>query len=102
MDFEHGQIFWTSRDDDGARRDRVLIHKPDRKPTALRLQALARIDRWGTLTEFARAVREGREPECSGRDNLGTLGLVAAAVESATLRLPVEISTSQSQAKLAI
>jgi predicted dehydrogenase len=102
MEFEHGQIFWTSRDDDGPRRDRVVIQKPDRKPRVIPLPALAQIDRWGTLTEFAHAVRAGREPECSGRDNLGTLGLVAAAVESATLRLPVEISTSQSQAKLAI
>jgi predicted dehydrogenase len=102
MDLEHGQIFWTCRHDEGARRDRVVIQKPDRKPRVIPLPALARTDRWGALTEFAHAVREGREPECSGLDNLGTLGLVAAAVESATRKQPVEISTSQSQAKLAI
>ena len=28
-------------------------------------------------------VRERREPQCSGRDNLGTLAIAAAAVESA-------------------
>jgi predicted dehydrogenase len=102
MEFEQGQIFWTSRDDDGARRDRVVIHKPGRRARVIPLPVLAQTDRCGTLTEFAQSVRESREPECSGRDNLGTLGLVAAAVESATRRQPVEISISQTQAKLAI
>jgi predicted dehydrogenase len=102
MDFEHGQLFWTSRDDEGARRDRVVIQKPNHKPRAVPLPVLAQTDRWGTLTEFAHAVREGREPECSGRDNLGTLGLVAAAVESAALKQPVEISTTETRAQLAI
>src|SRR5256885_1668913 len=72
MDFEHGQIFWTSRDDDGARHDRVAIHRPARRPSVVPLPALPQTDRWGTLTEFARAIHQGREPECSGRDNLGT------------------------------
>jgi predicted dehydrogenase len=102
MDFEHGQIVWTSRDDDGGERDRVVIQKTDRRPRAIPLPALPQTDRWGTLTEFAHAVRENREPECSGRDNLGTLGLVAAAVESATRRQPVEISSTQPNARLAI
>ncbi len=95
MDFEHGHIFWTSRGDVGTKTDRVVIRKPDRKPRAIPLSQLARIDRWGTLTEFAKAVRDGREPECSGRDNLGTLAIVAAAIESAARRQPVEISTIQ-------
>jgi predicted dehydrogenase len=101
MDFEHGQISWTSRHDDRAGRDLVVIQKPDRKPRVIPLPALAQTDRWGTLTEFAHAVRDGREPECSGRDNLGTLVLVAAAVESANRRQPVEISTATSKANLA-
>jgi predicted dehydrogenase len=91
MDFEHGHIFWSSRADAGIKADRVVIEKPDRKPRTIPLNALARIDRWGTLTEFARAVREGREPECSGRDNIGTLAMVAAAIESVAQRQPVEI-----------
>jgi predicted dehydrogenase len=102
MDFEQGGIFWTSRDDEGARRDRVVIEEPYRKPRTITLPVLDKIDRWGTLTEFARAVQEGRDPECSGRDNLATLGLVSAAVESSTLRRPVEISNLQARAKLAI
>lgn len=91
MDFEHGHIFWTGRADTGTKADRVVIQTPDRKPRAVRLSVPARIDRWGTLTEFATAVREGREPQCSGRDNIGTLAMVAAAIESAARRQPVEI-----------
>ncbi len=102
MDFEHGHIFWTSRDDEGARYDRVVIQKPEGKPRVIPLPALAQTDRWGTLAEFARAIREGREPECSGRDNLGTLAMVAAAVESAKQGQPIDISTKQVRARLAI
>jgi predicted dehydrogenase len=102
MEFEDCNIFWTSRDDDGPRRDRVVVQKPERKARGMPLPALAQSDRWGTLAEFARAVREGREPECSGRDNLGTLALVAAAVESATLGQPVDVSTTKVRAQLAI
>jgi predicted dehydrogenase len=91
MDFEHGHIFWTARADTGAKADRVVIREPGRKPRAIRLSAPARIDRWGTLTEFARAIREGREPQCSGRDNIGTLAMVTAAIESAARRQPVEM-----------
>jgi predicted dehydrogenase len=91
MDFEHGHIFWTSRGDDGIKADRVVIQKPDRKPRAASLTPVDRIDRWGTLTEFALAVQEGREPECSGRDNLGTLAMVAAAIDSAAQGQPVTI-----------
>jgi len=102
MDFEDGQIFWTSRDDDGVRHDRVAIHRPARRPNLVPLPALPRTDRSGILTEFARAIHEGREPECSGRDNLGTLALVSAAVESATRGQPVDISDSEVPAQLAI
>jgi predicted dehydrogenase len=102
MDFQHGHIFWTSRDDDGARRDRVVVHKPDRKPRVIPLPVLAQTDRVGTLAEFVRAIHEGREPECSGRDNLGTLALVAAAVESAKRGQPVDVSSAHVRAQLAI
>jgi predicted dehydrogenase len=35
------------------------------------------------LTEFMSAIREDREPECSGRDNLRSLTMVFAAIKSA-------------------
>jgi predicted dehydrogenase len=47
------------------------------------LVELAETARAGVLAEFAAAIREAREPETSGRDNLLTLELVFAAVEAA-------------------
>ena len=35
------------------------------------------------LDEFLAALAEPREPECSGRDNLGTMAMTFAAVRSA-------------------
>lgn len=83
MEFERGQIWWTSRGDRGELDDRVVIRPRRGRPRVLPLPAMPRIDRAGTLTEFARAVREGREPETSGRDNLRTIAFTLAAVESA-------------------
>jgi predicted dehydrogenase len=49
------------------------------------------VNRAGVLAEFAAAIREGREPETSGRENLGTLELVFGAVESARSGQPVRL-----------
>lgn len=89
MEFEGGQVFWTSRDDNGALADSAVLIPRGGKAKTMTLPALSRVDRWGTLTEFAKAVRDGREPACSGRDNLGTIAFVAAAVASATQHVPV-------------
>jgi len=48
-------------------------------------------NRAGVLAEFAAAIREGREPETSGHENLGTLELVFGAVESARSGQPVRL-----------
>jgi predicted dehydrogenase len=82
MEFERGQLFWTSRGDNGVLKDRVVLRPRRGKPKVIPLPVIERIDRAGTLTEFARAVRDGREPETSGRDNLHTLAFTLAAVES--------------------
>lgn len=42
-------------------------------------------ERWGTVKEFVTAVKEGRQPETHGGDNVRSLGLVLAAVESTKL-----------------
>ena len=55
------------------------------------LVELAEEGRAGVLAEFAAAIREGREPETSGRENLGTLELVFSAVESARSGQPVRL-----------
>lgn len=44
------------------------------------------------LAEFVAAVKEGREPECSGRDNLNSLAMTTAAVMSAEQGRKVEIA----------
>lgn len=82
MEFERGAIDWTSRGDNGALADRVVVRRHGAGARTQRLSPMA-IDRWGTLTEFAAAIRDGREPQCSGRDNLGTIAFMSAAVESA-------------------
>ncbi len=50
------------------------------------------------LREFLAAVREGREPECSGRDNLRSLAMVFAGIRSAQQGRPVSIDEVWSEA----
>jgi predicted dehydrogenase len=92
MEFEHGEVFWTSREDDGMLRDRVVIRSRNGKTRAVPMPEVRRTGPSGTLTEFANAIETGREPETSGRENLGTIALVDAAVESAMRHELVAIS----------
>ena len=82
MEFENGHASWTSRGDNGVLHDKVAVTPRRGRRTVVRLPAMSRIDRAGTLGEFAAALLEGREPETSGRDNLATLAFTLAAVES--------------------
>jgi predicted dehydrogenase len=86
MEFERGQLFWTSRGEDNVLLDRVVARSRRGKRSTVPLPAMAHIDRAGTLAEFAGALSANREPETSGRDNLGTIALMTAAVESADRR----------------
>jgi predicted dehydrogenase len=94
MEFERGQLSWSSRGDNGVLNDRVVLRPRRGRPRVQPLPVMARIDRAGTLTEFAAAVREDREPETSGRDNLSTLAFTLAAVESAARQEWVAITSS--------
>lgn len=47
----------------------------------------------GAIDEFLRCVRSGAEPETICRDNIRSLAMVQAAIESSTTGLPVEIQT---------
>jgi predicted dehydrogenase len=94
MEFENGEVSWTSRDDDMSH-DKVTVRPRQGEERILALQEMPRTGPSGTLTEFAHAIETGREPETSGRNNLGTIALVEAAVESATRREPVTISRSE-------
>jgi predicted dehydrogenase len=90
LEFEGGEVFWTNRDGDMLH-DRVVVRPRGGRPHSAKLPAVARTGPWGTITEFAECVRNGREPETSGRHNLGTIAFVAAAVESANVHEPVSI-----------
>jgi predicted dehydrogenase len=95
MEFEDGEVFWTSRVDDPMAQDKVIVRSRGGKARTVSLPDMARTGPSATLTEFANAIRSGREPETSGRNNLCTIALVAAAVESATRRAPVTISPTE-------
>ncbi|HYX51696.1 MAG TPA: hypothetical protein VE843_18250, partial [Ktedonobacteraceae bacterium] len=85
-----GEIVWTSRDDVAP--DHVSIRRSGKRPRSVRLPEVTLTDRQGSLKAFVRAMCTGQEPECSGRDNLHTLALMLAAVESATSDLPVSLA----------
>ena len=89
MECAGGEIEWTSRD--ATVSDRVIIRPLGKRAHQVKLPALALTDRLGSLQAFAQAVRTGQEPECSGRDNLRSLALMQAAIESATSHLPVSL-----------
>jgi predicted dehydrogenase len=60
-----------------------LLGRARGRPRRVRGRAPAAEQRAGCLAELTAALREGREPEASGRDNLRTLAVTLAAVESA-------------------
>jgi predicted dehydrogenase len=91
MDFEKGEVFWTTRGAENSLADVVVVTPRGGKPRTRSLRRMGLVDRWATLTEFAAALNEHREPQCSGRDNLGSLALAAAAVESAARHAPVRV-----------
>jgi len=91
MEFENGEVTWTSAADSDVTQDSVVVRPRGGEARTVALPAMPRTGTWGTLTEFAAAIRAGREPETSGRHNLGTVALMEAAVESAARREPVTI-----------
>lgn len=93
MEFEHGELWWTSRADRADRGvgDAVRLRSTDGEVRELPLPRLDRTDRAGSLTEFQAAVRAGRTPETSGRDNLNSLAMTYAAIRSAAQKTSVEL-----------
>ena len=91
MEFENGEVTWTSAADSDSTQDNVVVRPRGGEPRTVALTPMPRTGGFGTLTEFAAAIRAGREPETSGRHNLGTVALMEAAVESASRREPVTI-----------
>jgi predicted dehydrogenase len=93
VECEKGEIVWTSRGDGGdVTDDRVTVIPVGGKPRELTMPTLRRHGRAGALAAFAEAIAAGKEPETSGRDNLGSLALVEAAVASAATGATVPIN----------
>ncbi|HEX6510342.1 MAG TPA: Gfo/Idh/MocA family oxidoreductase [Chloroflexota bacterium] len=92
MELSHGEITWTSRDGKPLdRADEAIVRPLGGSPERLELPRIEHIDRAGTLHAFVEAVRGETEPETSGRQNLSTLALTLAAVESAQTGHPVSL-----------
>jgi predicted dehydrogenase len=90
VECSRGEIVWTSRDDTAP--DHVSVRLLGKRVRQVQLPEIPLTDRHGSLKAFVQAVCTGQEPECSGRDNLYTMELMLAAVESATSGLPVSIA----------
>lgn len=86
MEFEDGEVWWTSRGDraDGGEADRVIVRPFDGEERELDLEPMARTDRAGSMTEFEAAIRENRTPETVASDNVKSLALTYAAIQAAT------------------
>jgi predicted dehydrogenase len=89
MDCEGGQIIWTGR---GELPDKVLVHPSGKRSYAVKLPEMELVDRKGSLQAFVQSLESGETPESSARDNLNTLALMFAAIQSAESGLPVTLS----------
>jgi len=77
---ERGCILWSQGE--------IRIAGPGEEPRAVTITPLPRQDRALALAEFYSAVTEGRPPETSGSDNLHSIGMVFAALDSARTGRP--------------
>jgi predicted dehydrogenase len=96
MEFEQGEVWWTSRPDGSEPGvvEEVRI-RTNGETRVMPLPELDATDRVGSLTEFAASVRDDRAPEPTGRDNLGSLAITYAAIESARTGAPVSLEGLQ-------
>jgi predicted dehydrogenase len=76
-------------------KDRMWHHHLHRTPDKLRRELFPLAvppPEQAILDEFFAAIRDDREPECSARDNLGSLAMVFAAIRSAQESRPVDLA----------
>lgn len=89
VECQRGEINFTSRANTGLGDDKLALRQLGKKTAKpVELPDMPLHDRKGSLAEFASAIREGREPLSSGRENIGSLKLMRAAVESAETGAP--------------
>ena len=87
MEFENGEVVWSSRGDTSGKADRFQIRPfgngtAHRKARRARLPRIPAADRAGSLRAFVSAVRSGVEPDTSGRRNIGSIALMYAALRA--------------------
>ena len=93
-----GELWWTSRGDLHTDvDDEAWLYDHHAKRSAVPLPQLQRTDRAGALEAFVTAVSAGVQPESSGRENLGSLALAHAAVDSSLKREPVAVPSITSE-----
>jgi predicted dehydrogenase len=98
MEFDNGELWWTSRGDlhTGAE-DRASLFDHYATRTPVTLPHLRFVDRAGALDAFVTALSEGVQPESTGRENLGSLALAHAALDSSLKREPVTVPAVTSE-----
>ena len=97
LEGERGALAWSGDDVrifalPHARQGRIARRLGRPEGRRLPLRAVTETGRAGVLAELAAAIREEREPETSGKDNLLTLELVFGAVEAASAGVPVRLA----------
>lgn len=86
MEFEKGEVWWTSRGDRmSADEDSAMLYRNNalQREEAIVLPGMRLIDRAGSLAHFLECLSEERTPETSARDNIGSLAITYAAIQSA-------------------
>lgn len=93
MECAGGEIVWTSRADgpDRLRQERVTLRPVDGPAQPIELPLPARVGRAAGLATFAHAIRTNTEPPCSGRDNLGSIALMATAAAASTIGQTLDV-----------
>ncbi len=96
MEFENGELIWQARGDHGWTGDDFVTVRPiGGKEEKRKLPKIALHGRRGSLNAFAEAVAENRlpEPNITGRNNVKTIELALASVESAASGRRVTLGT---------
>jgi predicted dehydrogenase len=88
---ERGRITWSGGRPD-ATSGEVTLYRWNEPPRTAEQPQLAFVDRVGTLHAFRAAVETGAEPETAARDNIESLALVLACVESIGSGAPVDLA----------
>lgn len=84
-----GVIEWTSRNDSTTEADAVTVRRRGKRAQKIALPPMPWFDRVGSTAAFAEAIQKGTQPMISGNDNLKSIGLMFAMVDSAESGAPV-------------